>query len=123
MTAGFRHKRQVQKLCAILDQEYLALLGGRFDRLDQTLKRTDALVDALERAIETDPGEGDPVVDELRSKADRNARVILSSLAGIKAAQRRVDDIRKAVNGLDTYTGQGRKVSLTDQVATTEKRS
>lgn len=85
----------------LLDQTRDALIAGNFAVLAQLSAQVEALADAFPRVDR-------PTADRLRSKADRNARLLQAATRGIKAARQRLSDISTA-STLSTYDARGRR--------------
>jgi len=87
----------------VLDDIHQALLARQFDRLA-------ALSLALDRALSHPPQKLDAAsLGQIRSKAERNAATMTAVQRGIKAALRRVAEIRSVSNGLVTYDKAGHR--------------
>ena len=89
------------QLEVLLDQTRDALIAGNFAVLSQLSAQVEVLADAL-------PHVDRPTADRLRSKADRNARLLQAAMRGIKAARQRLSDISTA-STLSTYDARGRR--------------
>lgn len=88
---------------AVLDDINEALLARQYDRLA-------ALSLALDRALTHPPQKLDAATLTLiRSKAERNAATMSAVQRGIRAALRRVAEIRSVSEGLVTYDKVGHR--------------
>lgn len=91
---------------AILDQMYGAILRADFARLG-------ALAPLLETALVDVASLRDaPRLKRLRGKAERNEACLLAAGRGVRAAGRRVKELRDAASGLITYDGKGNRADL-----------
>ena len=90
----------------LLDQVYDAMLRSDYAALP-------ALAARLEAALP-----GPPLTEAelhlIRRKADRNGAVLLAAQRGIKAARRRLADVRAAASTLVTYDRSGRRAEHSD---------
>lgn len=92
----------------LLDETYAALL-----RTD--LAALAGLSAALERELQLVAGGlAEVQLRAIRQKADRNAVVLLAAQRGIRAARRRLQEVRSASSGLVTYDRSGRKAEVSE---------
>ena len=89
------------QLEVLLDLTRDALIAGDFAVLAQLSAQVEVLADAFPRVDRQ-------TADRLRSKADRNARLLQAATRGIKAARQRLSDISTA-STLSTYDARGRR--------------
>jgi hypothetical protein len=90
----------------LLDQVYDAMLRSDYGALP-------ALGARLEAVLQGPPlSEAD--LQLIRHKADRNGAVLLAAQRGIKAARRRLADVRAATGSLVTYDRSGRRAEHSD---------
>lgn len=95
----------------LLDQAYAALLKSDLTALP-------GLAAQLEQELQHGAqsyGEAD--LRAIRLKADRNAVVLLAAQRGIRAARRRVAEIRAAASGLVTYDRSGKRAEVSESRA------
>lgn len=85
----------------LLDQTRDALVAGNFAALADLAVRVEA-------AAATFPRLDQPTARRLRTKADRNAKLLQAATRGIKAARQRLTDISAAAT-LSTYDARGRR--------------
>lgn len=99
----------------------VAELSRSLDWMHDLLRRGDlaALPDAA-ATMESDlaalavPGKAPPPeteLAELRRKLERNAACLLGAARGIRAARRRIAEVRAAATGLGAYDASGQRVS------------
>ncbi len=87
----------------LLDQIHGAILTADFARLTE-------LTPALETSLtEVSLVSNTQVLARIKAKADRNAACLLASGRGVRAAQRRLAEMRSASTGFSTYDGRGRR--------------
>lgn len=87
----------------LLDQMHAALLAADFPALSR-------LSPQLEAALaELSPGRDPALLTRLRQKATRNATCAQAAGRGVRAAIRRLDEVRKNAAGLVTYDESGRR--------------
>ena len=92
----------------LLDEIRTAVVGGDLGLLADLSAR-------LAREVET--LEGDPALARaIRARAERNLMCLDAASRGVRAAQRRLDEIRKAASGtVTTYDGAGRRSEATPE--------
>lgn len=90
----------------LLDRVHAALMAGDLASLAAHVAALEAL--PTERLA----GLGAAPLGRLRAKADRNARCLEAAGRGLRAAQRRLAEIRAAGQGLQTYDVQGQRRTL-----------
>lgn len=93
--------------CALLDGVHQALLRGDYAALAALTNALTAEVAALQTAL---PGRA--VLDAVAQRATRNEACLLAAQRGVRAAQRRLRDIRSAGSGLVTYDQKGRRAEV-----------
>lgn len=95
-----------EMLAALLDRVHAALMRG-------DIAEVSALTDAVAAAV---PGPGDPLpraaAERLARLAARNAACLEAAGRGLRAARRRLQEVRTAAQGLRTYDGSGRPRQL-----------
>jgi hypothetical protein len=107
-------------LDALLTEERDLLVHGRFADLPGLIDRKAGLVDGL--AAAAGPGDA-PILDGLRNRADANAQLMNASLAGLRAAGRRIDMILRAGHSLETYDRLGKSGTISTAAPGVERRA
>lgn len=97
-----------------MDQLENVLEDIRQAALAADFMRMASLVPQVEQAL----GEALPLQDpqalaRLRSQAEMNMRLLDASRRGIHAARRRVEEVRRAQQGLQTYDSSGNRSDIT----------
>ena len=95
-------------LDTLLEREKQALLTGVFDDLPEICREKTRLLEALEGL----PPEERTSLDQLQRAANRNQELLGSALAGIRDVAKRMAQLRKVRDTLDTYDANGKKSSL-----------
>lgn len=94
------------RLSAILDDVRAALAVADYARLD-------GLTAAMAQELTTlETSRNRPALLRLQRQAERNSACLLAAQRGLRAARRRMDDIRQARAGLVTYDLRGRHSEL-----------
>ena len=95
------------RACELLDLVHLALLRGNYAKLPAL---TAALTDEV-AALEGGAGQR-PLLDAIARRSRRNEACLLAAQRGIRAAQRRLNDIRTTPGSLVTYDQKGRRAEV-----------
>ena len=98
-----------------LDAVHAALLEGDLAALGTATSQIDALVGQTE----TLPG-ADLV--KIRAKAARNAPLLQAAMQGVRAADRRLGELREAARGHKTYGPTGLRAAMAGPAGTLQQR-
>ncbi len=98
----------VSTLDDLLETERAALLKGDVDRINRLVDRKEALITQVTALVDVPSS----VLAPLQEKLRRNHELIEHALAGIRAAAKRIEDMRKARETLQTYDRQGQLQDL-----------
>ena len=105
-------------LIALLERERKMLLEGNLTELEGIAKQKEGL---LSETALTSGGTTD--LAQIRELSERNERLLLASLEGVKAAGSRLADIRRAATQLETYTDAGKVRDLAHPRRQVERRA
>ena len=101
------HAISENQACALLDRVHRALLQGDYAALPALTAALSAAMAALE---------GDALhreaLEAVARRARRNELCLLAAQRGIRAAQRRLSDIRSLGSSLVTYDQKGRRAEV-----------
>lgn len=104
----------------LLDQEKYALLSGNLDGVSKLLEEKQRLTGQISHLSTIE----EKNKSKLRSKIDRNQKLIKSAMEGILYASNRISELHKAGNELNTYNRSGERVKTTSPLGRKiEKRS
>lgn len=99
----------------LLDQVHTALVQSNYGVLPELTER-------LAEELQTPSGHmTETGLRIIQHKADRNAACLLAAQRGIKAAQRRLADIRATAGGLVTYDRSGRRAEVNESRSLTQR--
>lgn len=110
--------RQQQAL-DLLDQERTILLNGPLNALEALVTKRESLLTEIMAEPKQNP---DGFLQILKSKAERNGRLLLASLAGLRSARDQIDEADQAAHTLRTYTPSGTSVAVSDAAKTHDHR-
>jgi len=120
MIAQFLTSTRCSRILRLLDLERKVILNGPLSSLRTLVDRRErAIADIL--SVQKDlPAE---FVATLKAKAERNSRLLLASLAGVKAASEEVDRIEVTRRELRTYTATGTRKARQAAKVTRDQRA
>jgi hypothetical protein len=95
----------VDSLIATLDSVHVAILVGQIQNLDNLTHKIGMESDDLSSATPQQ-------LHDVRNKAARNALCLQAAMKGIRAAQRRLAELRQAQVGHVTYDQHGQRATL-----------
>lgn len=107
---------EIESLERLLDVERFAIRAGAFDGLVEIASRKEVLIDTL-------GGVDAETLARLRKKAEGNQRLLSAALKGVRAAQRRLDMIRRASRSLNSYDALGRARTIGSAGPNVERRA
>jgi flagellar biosynthesis/type III secretory pathway chaperone len=110
----------IDELDTLLDRERRALIDGDLDMLGRMLAQKQDLISDINRM---DTLERDRLV-HVHEKITRNQELLNSSMEGIQAVAKRMADLRRVRQGLETYDRKGRRKRFeTQSHSSVEKRA
>jgi len=101
----------------LLERERKLLLAGSLDGLARIAAHKEDLAARLKKVGRS------PALERLKTKAERNARLLESAGAGIRSVLRRIEAVREGPEPLSTYSASGRKTDLGGARRTMERRA
>jgi hypothetical protein len=120
MIAHILTSARYARILRLLDLERKVILNGPLSSLRALVDRREAAVaDVLER--ETDVPEA--FLAALKARAERNSRLILASLAGVRSAATQIEEIRASRTRLRTYSPAGTPVEVREPTITRDQRA
>jgi hypothetical protein len=108
-----------RKALGLLDREREIILAGPLAELEALVAKREALVDSI-LADAAPPPEGFLVA--LKAKAERNSRLLLAALAGLRAGQEQIAEASAARATLRTYTAAGSARDVLEPPASRDTR-
>ncbi|MCF8510044.1 MAG: hypothetical protein K9G43_01235 [Rhodobacteraceae bacterium] len=99
----------MQPLEALLDDVRTAVRAANFSTLAQLAPQLEAaLADLSEVSAKNDPA----TIGRIKAKAEQNAPLLDAARRGISAARRRLEEVRRASKGLQTYDMRGHRAEI-----------
>ncbi len=108
------------RVLRLLDLERKLILSGPLAGLAALVERREA---ALVEILETESELPEAFIAALKARAERNGRLLLASLAGVKAGIAEIERIRAAGDRLQTYAPTGARVDVTPPPVTRDQRA
>lgn len=123
MIQGYRHRKLANQTLALLGRERKALLAGDIEGLSQISQQLARLADRLaEVPLGQDTGLA-AMLEQIRSAAQRNSRLIGASQRGLKTVSRLQAEQRDSHAKLSTYTVAGKRQDYTAPKTTNDRRT
>ncbi len=94
------------RILRLLDLERKLILNGPLAGLKAMVERREA---AMAELLENETDLPEAFLAALKARAERNGRLILASLAGVRAGAAQIERIRVACGELGTYTASGQR--------------
>ena len=106
MIANILTSARYARILRLLDLERKLILSGPLSGLKALVERREA---AIAEVLESETDLPEAFLVALKARAERNSRLILASLAGVRAGAAQIERIRAARDELGTYTARGRR--------------
>ena len=108
------------RILRLLDLERKLILNGPLSGLKALVERREA---AVAEVLDQETEVPEAFLVALKARAERNSRLILASLAGVRAGASHVEQIRAARAQLRTYTAAGTPVDVRATRVTRDQRA
>jgi hypothetical protein len=108
------------KILRMLDEERQLLLTGPLDRLQSLVAKREAAMNELLSSRASLP---EAFILALKTRADRNGRLLRASLDGMRSARTQIDQINQQSEVLRTYKADGKEVRVTSPQTTRDTRA
>ena len=99
------------QLEGLMDAMHAAILAADFDTLSSLSPELDAALESLPKRL------NEKSLKRLQRKAERNATSAAAAANGVRAAIRRLSDVRQNLAGLVTYDENGKRAEHGGQSA------
>jgi len=120
MIAHILASARYARVLRLLDLERKLILNGPLAGLKALVERREA---ALAEILETETELPEAFIVALKSRAERNGRLLLASLAGVKAGAAEVERIQATRDTLQTYAPSGARVEVSPPHITRDQRA
>jgi hypothetical protein len=108
------------RVLRLLDLERKLILNGPLAGLAALVERREA---ALTEILETETDLPEVFIVALKARAERNGRLLLASLAGVKAGAAEIERIQATRDQLHTYAPSGTRVEVSPPNVTRDLRA
>lgn len=106
----------------MLSAERAALVAGDLDALVGLLDEKNALFQSLEANMIASDGEREAFAS-LQVAAQRNQKLLVEAMQGIKTVMNRIADLRRVRDSLDTYDQKGNRTQVKSAQHSIERRA
>lgn len=120
MIASILSSARYERVLKLLDQERKVILNGPLGELGALVERREA---AVAEILEGEAALPEAFLAALKAKAERNSRLLLASLAGVRSAAEQIARIRAAQDKLRTYSADGQPVEVQQPTISRDKRA
>jgi hypothetical protein len=120
MIAQMLTSARYARVLRLLDLERKVILNGPLAGLKPLVERREA---AVAEILENESDLPEAFLVALKARAERNGRLILASLAGVKAGAAQIDQIRAARDQLRTYSATGARIEAGPKPVTRDQRA
>ena len=108
------------RILRLLDLERKLILNGPLSGLKALVERREA---AIAEVLESETDLPEAFLVALKARAERNSRLILASLAGVRSAAAQIEQIRATRSQLRTYSAAGTPVEVREPTVTRDQRA
>ncbi len=109
MIDSFLSSSRYDRVLRLLDQERKVILNGPLSALSALVEKREALLSEL---LTQDHVLPEAFLQALKTRAERNSRLILASIAGVRSAEALLTKLDEASETLRTYSAEGVRVDL-----------
>jgi hypothetical protein len=120
MIANILTSARYARILRLLDLERKVILHGPLNQLKPLVDRREA---AMAEVLAAESELPEAFLVALKARAERNSRLILASLAGVRAGTERIAQIRAARDELRTYSAAGTPVQVRRTETTRDQRA
>ena len=107
MAFGSKKKSLLERIDEQLDLERQEILLGNLEAIEPMIAEREVMVAELENTLSRKDVSSIGEIENLQSKARRNAKLIRAAIEGIASANKRVAEIEAAHSKLSTYSAEG----------------
>lgn len=109
MIASMLSSSRFERILRLLDQERKVILSGPLVELGALVQKREALLTEL---LEQERELPEAFLTAVKARAERNSRLILASIAGVKSAEAQIARMDEARETLRTYSADGQSVEV-----------
>ena len=120
MIAHILTSARYARILRLLDLERKVILNGPLSSLRALVDRREA---AVSEVLESESEVPEAFLAALKARAERNSRLILASLAGVRSAAAQIEQIRATRSQLRTYSAAGTPVEVREPTVTRDQRA
>ena len=120
MIAHILTSARYARILRLLDLERKVILNGPLSSLRALVDRREA---AVSEVLESESEVPEAFLAALKARAERNSRLILASLAGVRSGAAQAEEARLAAEKLRTYSASGEPVEVQAPKVTRDQRA
>lgn len=120
MIASMLSGSRFERVLRLLDQERKIILNGPLTELKALVERRETLLAEL---MDQERDLPEAFLAALKARSERNSRLILASIAGVKSAEAQIARMDEARDSLRTYSADGAPVEVTRPRVTRDTRA
>jgi len=120
MIAHILTSARYARILRLLDLERKVILNGPLAGLRALVDRRGA---AVNEVLDSESEVPEAFLAALKARAERNSRLILASLAGVRSAAAQIEQIRATRSQLRTYSAAGTPVDVREPTITRDQRA
>ncbi len=120
MIASLLASSRFDRLLRLLDQERKVILNGPLTELSALVAKRESLLDEL---LEQERELPEAFLTAVKARAERNSRLILASIAGIKSAGAQIARMDDTRDRLRTYSADGAPIEVAPTRTTRDTRA
>lgn len=120
MIGSLLSSSRYERILRLLDQERRVILDGPLAALRPLVDKREALVEEL---LAGQPELPEAFLAALKARAERNSRLLLASIAGVKSAEAQIARMDDARDQLRTYSAAGAPVEVRRTQVTRDTRA
>ena len=120
MIAHILTSARYARILRLLDLERKVILNGPLSSLRALVDRREA---AVAEVLESESQVPEAFLAALKARAERNSRLILASLAGVRSGADQIAQIQASRSQLRTYSAAGAPVEVNTPAITRDQRA
>ena len=120
MIAHILTSARYARILRLLDLERKVILNGPLSSLRALVDRRESAIDEV---LDSESEVPEAFLAALKARAERNSRLILASLTGVRSAAAQIEEIRATRTRLRTYSAAGTPVEVNAPAITRDQRA
>ena len=105
-------RKRIRGIISLLAEERKTILKGPLSHLTELTQKREELLDSL---VEVKAALSEVDLESIRKEAKKNQHLLTASLAGVREANRMIEDQHHAATTMGTYTNKGKRMESPKQ--------